>query len=252
MDFLNQPSVWDESFGEVYARTHAPNHSAHGDQQEADFVLRVAGAQPGDRLLDCPCGFGRHANIIAQKGYSVVGVDRSADQLREAHRRGGEVTQAPEYIQGDYRELDFPDASFDAIACLSSSLGYLDIAGDLQVLTEFKRLLRPGRRLVLELGHRDFYIRTFMPKTVTRLGDGGLYVKERQWDPRASTVHTTHTMLEPAGQFKTWENSHRFSDVATWEKLLRQAGFTQIDTRSGFSDIDITQDFSQRAVFIAS
>lgn len=37
----------------------------------------------------------------------------------------------------DYRDLPFADASFDAVLCLFTSLGYLERDGDVGVLVEF-------------------------------------------------------------------------------------------------------------------
>jgi ubiquinone/menaquinone biosynthesis C-methylase UbiE len=251
MDPLDLPSEWDFAFNDVYARTHSANYSPEVSERESLYFLRLAGVKPGDRILDCPCGFGRHAPVLKREGYSVVAVDRSVDQLAEARRRTT-PQDMPEYIQGDYRALDFPDDSFDAVACLAMSLGFLDEKGDVLVLAEFKRLLRPGARLVLEVGHRDSYIYTFQQKTEIRLADGALYVKERHWDPRESRVYTTHTLVEESGETNTWKNAHRIRDIGTWEHMLRLAGFTSIDTRSGFSETPIAEDITHRAVFVAS
>ena len=69
--------------------------------------------------------------------------------LAEAEWRRGDA-EWPHFVRGDYRELPFEDASFDAVLNLFSSLGYLERDEDVGVLREFRRVLRPGAR-----SHRD-------------------------------------------------------------------------------------------------
>ncbi len=36
----------------------------------------------GGKLLDCPCGYGRHSIELAKQGFDVVGVDLNTDHLQ--------------------------------------------------------------------------------------------------------------------------------------------------------------------------
>jgi SAM-dependent methyltransferase len=50
---------------------------AHGDQQPSDWIRRFAPLVPlGARVLDLACGAGRHTRLFAQRGCSVVAIDR--------------------------------------------------------------------------------------------------------------------------------------------------------------------------------
>ncbi|MBC7790024.1 MAG: class I SAM-dependent methyltransferase, partial [Anaerolineae bacterium] len=42
----------------------------------------------GSRVLDVPCGQGRHAHLLAESGYDVDGLDYSTDLLNVARKRG--------------------------------------------------------------------------------------------------------------------------------------------------------------------
>ena len=46
-------------------------------KQEVDFLLSEFNLQPGQHILDIPCGFGRHTVELAKKGFSITGVDIS-------------------------------------------------------------------------------------------------------------------------------------------------------------------------------
>ena len=114
---------WDAVFDETYLRTYVPfvdeERSARGSARRRDPRRGRAGSD----VLDCPCGFGRHAVVLADEGYRVTGFDRSETLLAEAERRRGD-SEWPRLVRGDYRELQFADASSDAAFNLFSALGY--------------------------------------------------------------------------------------------------------------------------------
>src|SRR5215218_7649673 len=56
----------------------------------APLIARLAGQGSG-WCLDVGCGAGVHLAALAEGGWSVVGVDASADQLRVARRRAEPV-----------------------------------------------------------------------------------------------------------------------------------------------------------------
>lgn len=98
------------------------------------IVLRLLGDKPG-RLLDVGCGGGAHAAELAAQGWSVTGVDVSAEQLALARARGVEVVEA------DATALPLEDASFDAAV---SMFTHTDVGDFGAVLREVARVLRPG------------------------------------------------------------------------------------------------------------
>src|SRR5262245_54615060 len=48
---------------------------------EADFLERVLRLEPGQKVLDIPCGFGRHCLELSKRGYQMTGVDGSAEMI---------------------------------------------------------------------------------------------------------------------------------------------------------------------------
>src|SRR3712207_8893707 len=65
--------------------------------------MEVFGLPDGSRVLDCPCGQGRHAHLLAEAGFDVDGLDYSADLLAIAKRRG--TGKRLRYTRGDMRKL---------------------------------------------------------------------------------------------------------------------------------------------------
>jgi ubiquinone/menaquinone biosynthesis C-methylase UbiE len=92
--------------------------------------------RPGQGLcLDLGCGTGQYFDTVAATGRTVVGLDRSADQLRIARSRACCVVQA------DAAALPFADDTFPTVVTLWIST---DVDNFAHVLGEAARVLAPG------------------------------------------------------------------------------------------------------------
>jgi SAM-dependent methyltransferase len=226
---LPEMGGWDAVFDETYLRTYGPYENAERDRDQALAAVTLAEVEPGEEILDCPCGFGRHALPLAEAGYVVTGLDRSESQLAEGERRRG-AAEWPRLVRGDYRQLPFEDASFDGVLTMFSSLGYLERDEDVGVMRELRRVLRPGRALIVETAHRDALARSlWSPRTWDRLPDGSLYLEERTPDWSSGTVSTYRVIITPDGdRIERPYVIHAYS-ATEWIAMLHDAGFAEVD-----------------------
>ncbi len=97
--------------------------------------------------LDVGCGTGHYFDAIRATGRSVVGLDRSADQLRIAVDRDRAV------VQGDAAALPFADAVFPTVVSLWAST---DVDDWRPVMKEAARVLQPGGLFVFYGVHPCF------------------------------------------------------------------------------------------------
>jgi ubiquinone/menaquinone biosynthesis C-methylase UbiE len=103
------------------------------------------------RVLDLGCGPGVSTFELARRRVDaqLVGVDVAPRMLAEARRRqrtSGVANGQIAWLRADAADLPVEPASVDA--CTGHSFLYL-VADRAAVLTEIKRVLRPGGRLVL-------------------------------------------------------------------------------------------------------
>ena len=117
-------------------------HAARTAPELADLL----GAGKG-LCLDLGCGGGIYCDVLAATGRTVVGRDRSADQLRFARNRPGQI------VQGDAAALPFADGSFSAVAAIWISTDVDDFA---PVLAEAARVLQPGGQMAFYGAHPCF------------------------------------------------------------------------------------------------
>lgn len=243
--------TWDDVFGDFYLRVHGAESTREEDAagEQARAAARLAKLAPGGALLDAPCGFGRHAIPLATDGFAVTGVDRSAPLLEEARRRSGDGDRAPAWVQGDYRELPFPDATFDAAINLYTSLGYLGDAEDAKVLAEIARVLRPGGHLVIETMHRDLLVRTFDESGWQRAGAGRLLLEQRAFDPVGGVVQETQTLIAPDGARESRTFETRVYSATELVDMLGAAGFEKTTVHGDLSGAPFATD--TRLVLVA-
>jgi demethylmenaquinone methyltransferase/2-methoxy-6-polyprenyl-1,4-benzoquinol methylase len=169
-------------FGAIARRYDLNNrlHSFGRDQAWRRCGVQLAGAGGGDNVLDVACGTGDLAEAFCRtRPASVTGLDFAEPMLELARakasrrrRRGDEPT--PDYVGGDAMALPFEDGRFDVV---SIAFGIRNVTRPDQALREFRRVLRPGGRLlILEFGEpalaplrwaNNLYTRRVMPLTAT-------------------------------------------------------------------------------------
>jgi ubiquinone/menaquinone biosynthesis C-methylase UbiE len=235
-----RPDQWDELFDEIYLRTYSLRLGEADSEGEARAAASLAGVEPPAEILDAPGGFGRHAIPLAEAGYRVTVVDRSPVQLAEGRRRSGEA-EWPRWVQADFRELPFPDSSFDAVLCIFSSIGYRGEDGDRRMLGEFLRVLRPGGAVVLETLHRDRLMAIFQPRRWEPLENDSVLVEESRFDPLAGEIETDHILLAE-GERRAVTFRVRVYTATELVRLLADVGFGEIECFGDLEGADLTRE----------
>jgi SAM-dependent methyltransferase len=112
------------------------------DRQLLDrFAERVSAIGP---VCDMGCGPGHIARYVHERGAQAIGIDLSPAMVEHARR----LNPGIEFKQGDMRSLEIQDESFGGIAAFYSII-HIPHAEVVSVLSEMKRLLRPGGLLLL-------------------------------------------------------------------------------------------------------
>jgi len=208
------------------ARSYDLNNRLHSfgrDQAWRKEAVRAAKVKPTDTVLDAACGTGDLSQAFAKAGAQrVIGLDYTPEMLdlaRVKQQRGAsqkkEWADRIEYIQGDAMDLPVEDASVDIV---SIAFGIRNVTDPKRAAAEFRRVLRPGGRLViLEFAQptvapvrwvNTLYTAHIMPRTATLIsGDtSGAY----RYLPRS-----VETFLEPAQM----------------RRMLSDAGFASVEAR---------------------
>jgi ubiquinone/menaquinone biosynthesis C-methylase UbiE len=108
-------------------------------------LLRGAGIAPGQKVLDVATGTGIAAEAVAAAiGPSgrIIAADISPAMVERARERLTKLTNITFAVENG-QALTFADASFDSVIC---NMGLMYFPDPARGLSEFHRVLRPGRR----------------------------------------------------------------------------------------------------------
>ncbi|MFC1561575.1 class I SAM-dependent methyltransferase [candidate division KSB1 bacterium] len=100
-------------------------------------------ASPGERLLDAGCGTGHFAVYLAERGYTIFGIDSAPEMITVA--RNKEIRGA-RFVVADILDIPFPDEHFDTVLTVTV-LEFIEQPE--KALQEMMRCLKSGGRLVI-------------------------------------------------------------------------------------------------------
>src|SRR5436853_5022810 len=123
------PDWWRTWFGPSYLALYEKT-LAQRTPEEIDQLESLLRMKPPLRILDLPCGQGRHAIELARRGYAVTGADLSPFMIEAAAERARSAGVQVRWVTGDMRQV-LPEAAFDLSLNLFTSFGYFaDLADD--------------------------------------------------------------------------------------------------------------------------
>ncbi len=166
----------------------------------ADFLGTKLQLPKNSRILDAGCGEGNVALHLAKKyKYKIIGVDLLDISIERAGNKSAKekLNTLVKFKVADYTRLNYPDGYFDGIYTMET---FVHIQDYKNALIEFKRLLRPGGRLVM-------FEYTIKP----------------QKDLTSRQQRTLQDVIEGSGMFGLTYFLH-----GTFPKILAGAGFVNV------------------------
>lgn len=187
-------------FGTIYSDAYDLLYQDKDYGRECDFleaIFQRCGLK--DRaILDLGCGTGGHAIPLTQRGYHVVGVDRSPIMLEIARRKAQAAGAAVEFVEGDIRDVNL-GRTFDAVIAMFAVMCYQTSNADLAaVCRTARRHLKPGGGFAFDGWHGPGVLTDRPTQRVKIVQDGKRRVV-RFTEPVLDTMaHTVET------RFKVW------------------------------------------------
>lgn len=226
---------WAKSFFRKEIFTPGSPEAVSAASDEVKFLWKVLGLKKGSRVLDIPCGTGRHALRLARRGASVLGVDLTDSYLREARRAAKKVPNV-RFVRGDMRRIPL-DSEFDAAINLWTSFGYFDKPSDDDAtLRGIARALKPGGSFLIDLADITAIRRRLQARTWSRRADGAYVLEDALfvggWDPK---VINEWTVLRPGRPPLKSRFIVRAYDKKRLYAALEKAGLTPVRSWRGLA-----------------
>ncbi|MER0477462.1 methyltransferase domain-containing protein [Streptomyces sp. Edi2] len=226
---------WDSLFGGDYDYFDLPDLTPELSEKEASSMVELGGFEPGMDLLDAPCGHGRHANVLASRGYRVVGIDRDERFLAMARDEAEKTGVQVDYRHVDLREMSFA-AEFDAAVSWYSSFGYFDDETDRDILRRYRRALRPGGRFLLDMHSPYRHIPSVLANhdmhvDILRRGQD-MAIDVQELDAEASRYYAEKTTIRDNKVERARYSVRMFTapEISEW---FRSAGFSHTRVMDG-------------------
>ena len=205
---------------------------------EAAYVeglLRAVG--DGRSVLELGCGTGIHASLLAERGFELLGVDRSESMLASARKRAAtvpdDVAARLSFAHGDACSFR-ADRDFDYVISLFHVMSYQTAQHDLEAAFATARAhLQPGGAFVFDCWYGPAVL-TERPERrtkelendvvkVTRFAEPAMHANENLVD----VDYTIEVREKATGNIEEIRERHtmRYLFAPEVEALLRHAGF---------------------------
>lgn len=219
---------WTSFFFDFFGEMQLDERPGEQTRSEVDALERELAMTAPLRVLDVPCGTGRHSLELARRGHRVTGVDFNHKVLERARNLAAGAGLDVDFRQGDMRELAF-EAAFERAICHWGSFGYFDDAGNADFLRRVGRALAPGGAFFLDTLVAESLYPKFRERDWSCWGEGPArrrVLEERLFDCATGRVESTWTMIGD-GEERSRAVSIRIYTYREIEGLLEAAGFNR-------------------------
>lgn len=234
-------------FGAGYAGTYDDVYAEKDYARECDLLERLFreyAEGPVKSVLDLGCGTGSHAFVLAQRGYEVVGVDRSEEMLTQARAKGDTV----EFVHADIATADL-GRTFDAVVILFAVLGYQTEDDALaRTLRTAATHLRPGGVLAFDVWYGPAVLAAGPSTRFREIEVGGkriLRLAEGSLEEGRNVCHVDFRLWELAGDRLVAEarerHTMRFFFADELQERLAKAGL-ELARLGAFPEFDLDPD----------
>lgn len=154
MPTILEKSQYSGNISSLYSRL-AWMYDLFTDHEPAHHkeAVGMAGIKPQEAILEVACGTGRATLEIARQiaeGNKLFAVDLTKAMIQKAKKKLEKegLLNKVEFKLGDAKALPFPDSFFDMLYN-AYMFDLIDLSEIPKILSEFKRVLKSGGRLVL-------------------------------------------------------------------------------------------------------
>lgn len=221
---MKDTTEWFENFFDSFYNRTWGAFSIKKTKDEVDFIEDVLNLTPGQKILDVPCGFGRHAIELAKRGYDVTGIEYNQYQLEQARKLMEQNGVSFSIIKADMRNIPVEN-TYDKLFNFFTSFGYFSDSENELTIKQFHKALKPGADMLLECMHRDYIVRNFRQGEIVHAEDGSIFLSERKFEHLTSRINGVSSLIEPDGKITERKLSLRIYSLHELLNMFKNNGF---------------------------
>ena len=192
-------------------------------------ILEKEGITPRT-VVDLACGTGSVTRLMAQRGYSVTGVDMSEDMLTVAWDKAQGMENPPRFVCQKLQQLCLP-RGVDMAVCALDSLDYILDPKDCQeAIRRAFKVLNPGGIFVFDVNTPE-KLRAMDGQVFLDEDDDVYCVWRGEFDPQSNICSYGMDLFQRSGN--SWQRSFEEHQEYAYSRqqlttYLKNAGFTKI------------------------
>ncbi|MBR5870517.1 MAG: methyltransferase domain-containing protein [Clostridia bacterium] len=213
------------------------DYAAWADFYEAQFA-RFADKKP-QAVLDLGCGTGVLTNMLADRGYDMIGVDLSSEMLAHASTAALAAQKNVLYLEQDMRSFDL-FGTVDAVVCSLDGINYLTKKEDVARCFERVHLfLNDGGLFLFDVNTPWKFEHIFGDESYILENETTYLGWQNQYNKKTGLCrfYLTFFCETESGLWERFEEvqSERSYSDRVLRGLLEQAGFDVLDIVSDFA-----------------
>lgn len=233
---------------EDYFTIYGPLLTQEVNEAQSYFIEEALSLNKSAKILDLCCGFGRITNNLAERGYSMSGLDISSGFLQIARQEAKNKHLKINYYLNDMRNLEFTE-EFDAVISIFTSFGYFYDEDNFKVLQGISCSLKNSGKFLLDMFNREYILKNYLPYVVTKREEG--YVAEINTFDILNSRNYSERILFRDGIIKKanfFVRAYTFTEI---KNLLSKVGLKVIATYGNFK-IDEPYTLNSRRMIVVA
>ena len=197
-------------------------------------LLLAQGGHDPDTVLDVCCGTGSVAELLADAGYEVTGIDLSPDMIAVAQAKEVFQPRGVTYLVADATNFDL-GRTFDAAYSFFDSLNYITSHDGLRAaLRRVAAHLKPGGTFIFDLNTEYAFTAELFTQEDKRKRSKLHYEWKGQYDKSTRLIHVDMRFWRDGEEFREVhvQRAHAMDEII---EGLRDAGFAHLRTYDSYT-----------------
>ncbi len=240
---LKDSTMWYASwFDTPYYHTLYKDRGHEEAQTFMNNLTNYLNLEPSETILDLACGKGRHSIYLNQLGYTVTGVDLSANSIEYASQFANET------LQFHVHDMCKPyPKQFDAVFNLFTSFGYFDNEEDnLNTIRAIQANLTEKGLAVIDFMNAAHVIAHLVPEETKEIDGITFYLKRYVQD---GYIHKEIKFTDQGNDFLFTEKVKALQ-LDDFKNYFQQAGIDLLEVFGNYQLDSFNTQTSPRLILI--
>jgi SAM-dependent methyltransferase len=200
-------------------------------EAEVDFIQEMGSLKNSGKVLDCMCGYGRHALELGRRGVEVTAIDNLQAYVDEIKTKASQENLPVKALQADILHAQLNDV-YDAAICMGNSFAFFDRKDAVAILKNVSGHLKASGILIINSWMiAEVVFKHFKEKDWHYAGDYKCML-EYKYCFHPSRIESEQTIIGPGGSVEVLKGVDYIFTLDQLEDMFNEAG---LKTKSVFS-----------------